>query len=347
MVTRGTIVGGGGYRSKGVQHYVFARVDLDARTPIALPSPIDFLVHGISVDPRHSTHAVCFEKQGPGACLIDLASGAVIRAITTSPTRQFYGHGAWSRDGSLLYATESHLDKGLTGALVVRDGSTLAELGTLPTHGVAPHDCQLVDDGRVMAIAHGGGLREARGAPPCVTWVDLASERLLERVLLDSPRFNAGHLRITSSGDLALVSAPRAGLPEIDRQLGALSLRPRGRRLKTLAEPTAVTRRMIGETLSVVVHEATRLVVATHPLGDCVSLWRLDDGAHLGVLELINPRGVALTLDESAFVVSHMTPNGPQLSAWRTDDLSPTTLSVTPSYLTGSHIFVLSPASSA
>ena len=51
------------------------------------------------------------------------------------------------------------------------------------------------------------------GAPPAVCYIDLQSERLLERVELASPRFNTGHLTVTTAGDLAVVSAPRDGLP--------------------------------------------------------------------------------------------------------------------------------------
>ena len=43
--------------------------------------------------------------------------------------REFYGHGAFSPDGSTLYATESIIDEDYRGVVVVRDAKTLEEIG--------------------------------------------------------------------------------------------------------------------------------------------------------------------------------------------------------------------------
>lgn len=338
MGTRGHILGGGSYIADGTQRFALAVVDLDAPAPEAELIPLGFLAHGIAIDPGDPTRAAVFEKKGPGACLVDLRARRVLRPIPTPPARRFYGHGAFSADGKLLYATESLVERAFAGVLVVRDARTLTELGTVPTHGASPHDCQLVDGGRTMVVANGGGSIDG-GDAASVTYVDLASERLLERVLLDSPRFNAGHVAVTAAGDLALVSAPRDGLPSPNQQLGAVTLRPRGGAARTLQEPQAVAQRMLGETLSVCVSEADRVVLATHPLGNCVSMWRLDDAGFLGTLELAGPRGVTMTLDRSWYVVSHLAGRSVRLTAFSADTREPVGFHVDPSFTTGSHVF--------
>ena len=344
---KGVVLGGGGFMADGAPRFALSLTDLDAvdalngsDDPIAQAKLITlpFLAHGIVVDPNDPARAAVFEKKGPGACLVDLRERVVLGPIETSPSRRFYGHGAFSADGSLLYSTESLIEEDFAGVLVVRDARTLAELGTVPTYGAAPHDCQLVDGGRTMVVANGGG-QISGGAVPCVSYIDVASERLLDRVELESPRFNAGHLALTPTGDLAVVSAPRDGLPAPNQQLGAVTLRPSGQPPRTLTEPAAVVGRMLGETLSVVVNEADRVVLATHPLGNCVSVWGLDDGACLGTIELSGPRGITLTLDREWYVVSHVEGRSVRLTALSAATREPVGVHVDPSFTSGSHIF--------
>ena len=340
MGRKGTVLGGGGYQSGGAQHYVLAVIDLDAPHPAPVPIPMGFLAHGAAFDPLDVNRVAVFEKKGPGACLFDLRERTVTGVITTRPNRSFYGHGAFSADGSLLYATESCLDRNFAGVLVVRDAKTFAELGTLPTHAASPHDCRLIDDGKTMVVANGGGAIHEKAVPACVTYIEIASGKLLERVLLGSPRVNAGHVDITSAGDLAVVSAPRDGIPSPNTQLGAVSLRPKGKSLRTLKEPQTVVSRMLGETLSVVINERDRVALTTHPLGDCVSVWGLDDSRSLGTIELRGPRGVAMTLDREWYLVSHFADKNVRLTALSAADRAPTGFYVDPSFISGSHIFV-------
>ena len=339
MAQKGHLLGGGSYIAQGLQQFALAVIDLDAATPKAELIAIPFLAHGIAIDPGDPARAVLFEKKGPGACLVDLRTRALHRPIETPATRRFYGHGAFSADGALVYATESLIDRDFAGALVVRDARTFAELGALPTYGAAPHDCQLIDAGRIMVVTNGGGSLSG-GPPPSVCYIDLQSERLLERVELTSPQFNAGHLTVTAAGDLAVVSAPRDGLPNPNQQLGAVSLRPRGGTLTTVQRPAAVVQRMLGETLSVLVNEESRVVLATHPLGNCVSLWRLDDAELLGTLELAGPRGVALSLDRAWYLVSHLAGRSVRVTAISTTTHAPVGFHVDPSFISGSHVMI-------
>lgn len=343
MAQKGHLLGGGSYIAEGRQRFALAVIDLDAAAPMAELIAIPFLAHGIAIDPGDPSRAVLFEKKGPGACLVDLRTRALLRPIETAASRRFYGHGAFSADGALLYATESLVDRDFAGALVVRDAQTFAELGALPTHGVAPHDCQLIDQGRTMVVTNGGGSisdNSNGNALPAVCYIDLQSERLLERVELASPQFNTGHLFATAAGDLAVVSAPRDGLPNPNQQLGAVSLRPRGGTLTTVQRPAAVVQRMLGETLSVLVNEENRIALATHPLGNCVSLWRLDDAELLGTLELAGPRGVALSLDRAWYLVSHLAGRSVRVTAFSTTTHAPVDFHVDPSFISGSHVMI-------
>jgi hypothetical protein len=335
---RGVALGGGGFVTGGAERFVLAVIDLDHAAPAAEPIPTDFLPHGLAFHPRDAQRVAAFEKHGPGACEVDLGARAVRRAIATAPHRSFYGHGAYSLDGAVLFATET-VRETRVGVLVARDADTLAVLGEVPTHGLAPHDCTLRPDG-VMVVTHGGGPLgdDTPAARPCVTWVELSSGRLLERLTLASPRYNTGHLALGEDGALAVVSAPRDGLaPNTHR--GALTLRAKGRAAVTVEAPRPVVDRMLGETLSVLFDAPRDLVAATNPLGDLLSFWR-GDGTCLGAMSVRAPRGVALTLDRAWLLVSHLTDRAPRITALDANTLSPTGFCVDPSFVTGSHLAV-------
>jgi len=308
------------------------RVDVPGRR-VGL-TPTTFLPHGVAVDPLNASRIVAFEKIGPGCAEIDLASGRVTRGIAPAEGRWFYGHGAFSSDGQLLYSTET-VNARESGVIGVRDAKTLAYLGEFPTYGENPHDCQLIDAGRVMVVTNGGGAL-GTDMRPCVTYVEVESRRLLEKQELSSDRFNTGHLALGGPEALVIVSAPRKGLSEQD--LGAVSLR-RGRdALRTVTEPAAVAARMLGEALSVEIHEPTGVAAVTHPAGGMVTFWSLEDFALRKVLDLPRPRGLALTSDGRRFLLSY----GETAELVEVD---PDSLEVLPgtdlhqSFLTGSHLF--------
>lgn len=329
------ILGGGGFVDPAdgrTQHFAFVRVDVPGRR-VGL-TPTTFLPHGVAVDPLDAHRVVAFEKIGPGCAEIDLASGRVTRGIRPAEGRWFYGHGAFSADGRLLYSTET-VNARESGVIGVRDAKTLAYLGEFPTFGENPHDCQLIEGGRVMVVTNGGGAL-GTDMRPCVTYVDVASRRLLEKQELSSERHNTGHLALGGPDALVIVSAPRKGLT--DRDLGAVSLRRGGEPLRTMTEPAAVASRMLGEALSVEIHEPSGVVAVTHPMGGMVTFWSLADFTLKKVLELPRPRGLALTRDGRGFLLSY----GESAELVEVD---PETLEVRPgtalhqSFLTGSHLF--------
>ncbi len=329
------ILGGGSFidlKDRRTQRFVFVRVELGGRR-VGLTATA-FLPHGIAIDPRDPCRIVAFEKIGPGCCEIDLASGTLTRTILPTEDRWFYGHGAFSADGSLLYSTET-VNSRESGVIGVRDAQTFKYLGEFPTHGENPHDCHLIDNGTVLLVANGGGAL-GTDLKPCVTYVDIESRRLLERLELDDERFNTGHLSLSAGGTLVVVSAPRKGLTPQD--LGAVSMR-RGREpLRVRREPAEVAARMTGESLSVEAHEPTGVAAVTHSLGTMVSFWSLERLDLVKTIELPRARGVTLTRDGRSFIVSYgVTTEITLVDAATLEPVPGSGLSQ--SFISGSHVF--------
>lgn len=324
----GRLVGGGTVVLDGRSRHLLSRIDLD--TGAVKVTETGFLPHGVTFRPG-GADLVAFEKKGPGAAWI---RGRDVTPIAATAGRHFYGHGAWKADGTALFSVESDIGGG-PGALVVRDPTDLRPIGELATHGLSPHDCQLVGDD-VLAVTNGGGTAE--GPRGNLAFVEIGSGRLLDRHDVPDDRFNAGHLWLGPEGRMIVVSAPRDGLPTPAMQRGAVSFGRRGTAL-TVAEPAkAVRRRMIGESLSVVVANGRAFV--TNPEGDVVTVW--EDGNLVATLDIPKPRGLAVSRDGSIVLVGHV--SGPAMALTAVD---PVTLAVEPapripqSFVSGSHLFLV------
>jgi hypothetical protein len=330
----GVIVGGSQYVDGSGTRRSFSLdlLDLDAERLRTIELP--FLPHGFSIMPGKETVAALFEKRGPNACLVELTTGRV-RPIAPGEGRAFYGHGVFAPDARQLFGVEIDT-RTHAGLLTVRDTRTWEVVEEVPTGGQNPHDALLLDDRTTLVVTNGGG-DAASGDAPSVTFLDLPSRRLLERVPIADERLNAGHVAVARDGSVAVVSAPREGLPDATA-LGGLSLGARGGAAARMEQPRDVTARMVGESLSVAIHEPSRVVAATHPYGDLLTLWHLDDRRLLRALDLPSARGVALTLCGRYLAVSHGKDGSLSL-------LDPGALALVPGStralgrFTGSHVF--------
>lgn len=275
-------------------------LDLDSRSPALARIPLDFPAHWIAQHPHRRRLAAAVEKRGARGAIVDLAEGRRLDTLAPLPDHAFSGHAAWSADGEVLFLVETHTQTG-AGALSVRDAGTLVVLGRLSTHGFFPHDCRLAHDGRRLAVTNGGGTA-ASGCRPSLVLVDPASNELVDRRELDDPRRNAGHLALAADGALAVVSAPRDGLPERTTP-GGVAVALADGPLTCLNAPTSAVGALVGEALSVAIHPPSRTVVVTHPHAGLVSFWSLERGFQ-GGLAAPAPRGVAVFGDAQEVVVS-------------------------------------------
>ncbi len=112
--------------------------------------------HDVTFDPV-SRRSVVFARQ-PGTFMTVFDHGGKQPPITIASVegRHFYGHGCFSPDGALLYATENDFDaaEGMIGIYDARDD--FRRVGEFKTHGVGPHEMLLMGDGRTFAVANGG-----------------------------------------------------------------------------------------------------------------------------------------------------------------------------------------------
>lgn len=298
--------------------------------------PLTFLAHGFTTRPTTPHVAAVFEKKGPGGALVDLKTATHLRAIEPLPGCAFYGHAAYAPDGSALYVVESELAT-KRGILTVRDADDFRVLDEVPTFGQSPHDCVLTD-ARTLVVTNGGGPIDSI-EPGCVTVVDVAARKLVERLDVNDERINAGHLAVRDTGTFAVSSAPRDGLPPTTSS-GGVSFRYAGGALSRAQPTDEVTARMLGESLSVAVDPRTDVAVVTNPWGDVLTRWDAKEGRLLEARAMEFVRGVALALDGRHMVLAHG--KMPTLSLFESEGLRPVR-SLASGVVSGSHVYVWRP----
>ena len=145
---------------------------------------------------REAGRGVVFARQpGTFAVVFDPAGQAAPITLTSPEGRHFYGHGVFSPDGKLLYATESDFEAA-QGVIGVYDATgDYKRIAEFPTYGTGPHELLLMPDGKTLVIANGGiethpdfGKAELNleTMDPSVAFVDAGSGSLIGQLRLEA-----------------------------------------------------------------------------------------------------------------------------------------------------------------
>ena len=114
--------------------------------------------HDIAVDRAARPRRGVFAAAGHFRRRVRDATAGRAQRLAAREDRTFSGHGIFSRDGRLLYATENDTDTGAGLLGIYDDAAGTQRIGEMATHGIDPHEVILLADG-----AHaGGGQRRHR-----------------------------------------------------------------------------------------------------------------------------------------------------------------------------------------
>lgn len=112
--------------------------------------------HGMATCHRSGMTVAFARRPGTFAMAFDPGGGVEPIVMHTPENRHFYGHGQFSPDGSILYASENDFEgnRGVIGLYDARDG--FRRIAEFDAHGIGTHDMTVSDDGRLLVIANGG-----------------------------------------------------------------------------------------------------------------------------------------------------------------------------------------------
>lgn len=257
--------------------------------------------HDIAFD-RVTSRAVAFARQpGTFALVFDPAGRAAPQVIASQPGRHFFGHGAFSRDGTLLFATENDFEAA-RGVIGVYDATGRFErLGEFPSGGVGPHELLLLPDGKTLAVANGGiethpdwGRAELnlQTMRPSLAFVDAGSGEMLENHALppDLHQLSIRHLDAEADGTVWFGCQHR-GAPSERPQLLGRARRGKGLALVGLPDDALLgLRNYVG---SVAVNQDAGLVAISSPEGNRLVVVETGSGRVVQTRDLREVCGVA------------------------------------------------------
>ncbi|MCB9993215.1 MAG: DUF1513 domain-containing protein [Hyphomicrobiaceae bacterium] len=180
--------------------------------------------HDITRCPATGRYVAFARRPGTFAVVFDPNSGAA-QTITSPDGRHFYGHGVFTPDGRLMFATENQID-GAAGKLGIYDATDrFRRIGEWDTGGIGPHDLLLSADGKLLCVANGGIEthpdfgRQKLNIPtmkPSIVWIDIESGHIVARHDLppEQHKLSLRHLAMGEGGHIYFGAQDQGDLVE-------------------------------------------------------------------------------------------------------------------------------------
>lgn len=276
---------------------------------VAWDLPLPARGHAATIRP-HTGEIVQFARRpGQFAIIVDRATGKQTGDIPNAPGRRFNGHGVFSADGRILYATENDYagGRGVVGIYAAANG--YHRIGELAAHGIGPHEIVRLSGRPVLALANGGILthpdlpRLKLNLPtmrPALVYLDMRDGALMQEVNLP-PALNQLSIRhlAVGHGDVVAIAMQYEG-PDGDRVPLIAIHRPGTPHMQLLDLPEKLRRRMKQYCGSVSFDRTGRIFAVSAPRGNLVTFWDAERGTFLRAITLAD--GCAIAPDAAAGV---------------------------------------------
>ncbi len=194
------------------QHHHVGRLGLvAARVQPQATLEVPTRAHGLLVEPHGRTALAVARRPGDWLVRFDIRSGRALQWHWIDADAQFNGHAVPSRDGRLLYTTQTDRETG-EGRIGVHDARTLAPLHRWDSGGRDPHQLLVGADGSLW-VANGGidtrpetGRRkhDLERMDSSLVCLDAASGQPRGQWRLDDRRLSLRHLAFGPHGHLGI-----------------------------------------------------------------------------------------------------------------------------------------------
>ena len=273
-------------------------------------TPLPARSHGMAFSPA-TGHLVAFARRpGTFALVIDRSGRVAPVTIAAAEDRHFFGHGCFSPDGRILYASENDFDagRGVVGLYDASDG--YRRTGEYSTYGIGTHDLSVSDDGRLLIAANGGiethpdfGRTKLNldHMEPSLALIDAATGTLVERHALPETlrRLSTRHIDLDDRGRIWFAcqyEGPRSDLPPLVGHFG------KGEDLTFLSLPEETTIGLANYVGAIAVNRREGLVGLTSPNGGRFVVLEAESGRVLREETVADAAGIAAA--QHGFAVS-------------------------------------------
>lgn len=134
----------------------YGAVLMDEAANIILTIDLPARGHDVIFDRAAARGVVFARRPGSFAVVFNTESKTEPMLFSAPMGRHFYGHGAFSADGKLLFASENDYAKA-TGKIGIYDTTDkFTRIGEFDSFGIGPHEIALMPDGKTLAVCNGG-----------------------------------------------------------------------------------------------------------------------------------------------------------------------------------------------
>ncbi|OAV55785.1 hypothetical protein A6U98_32685 [Rhizobium sp. WYCCWR10014] len=273
---------------------------------VALPAR----AHGMAFSASTGKTVAFARRPGTYAMVFDPWNKSEPVVINSREDRHFYGHGAFSPDGRLLYASENDFDgnRGMIGLYDATD--RFARIGEFETYGIGPHDMAVSDDGRLLIVANGGiethpdfgrtklNLGEMQ---PSLALIDAATGALVEKHVLPAEwaELSTRHVDLDGEGRIWFACQYEGHRKDLPPLVGHFA---KGEDLTFIDLPEETTRRLANYVGAIAVNRREGLVGITSPKGGASVTLDAKSGKVLA--ETVVPDAAGIAPARSGFAVS-------------------------------------------
>ncbi len=258
----------------------YALFGLGADAGIVFELPLPGRGHAAAAHPTRPEAVAFARRPGRFAIVLDCALGREKAHLAAPEGRHFYGHGAFSADGRLLFTTENDFEagQGIVGVWAADEG--YRRIAEFSSGGVGPHDIKLMPGGGALVIANGGiethpeTGRSKLNLPTMrsnLSYIGLDGRGIAQLQLDDGHRKNSiRHLAVAQDGTVAFAmqwqgdlasDLPLLGLHRISQPDAALM-------------PEAGGRRLNGYLGSIAISDDGQAIAVTSPRGNLLQEYR-------------------------------------------------------------------------
>ncbi|MEO0328252.1 MAG: DUF1513 domain-containing protein [Pseudomonadota bacterium] len=190
-----------------------------------LELPLPNRGHSVVFNPTKDQGIAFSRRPGTFALVFSLSNQHSPFQISAPPARHYYGHGAFSQDGKLLYASENDFENA-RGAIGIYDSTNqFNRIGEFSSYGIGPHEIRMHPSKDILIVANGGIEthpefgRAKLNLPtmePSLVFLDLSTGDLVEKHKLSaSNKLSIRHLDVSKNGEVVFGCQYEG--PETDR----------------------------------------------------------------------------------------------------------------------------------
>jgi hypothetical protein len=232
--------------------------------------------HAIVTDPLQRQSVVFARRPGRFAVAFDPLGQKKPHIFHAPDDRHFYGHGIFSADGRLLYATENDFENGIGKIGIYNTTSNFDRVGEFDSYGIGPHDILLLDDRKTICIANGGiethpdfgrAKLNIPSMEPSIAFINLADGALIHRQTLPGnlSKLSTRHMALDKSGMIWVgcqYQGPRSDTPPMILRLS------QDQELAPIELAEDVNRRLSNYVGSIGVNHHRNTILAASPKGN-------------------------------------------------------------------------------